>query len=52
MTKTGLLPPEQKALSKGTRGCLDAEVKRGKRDLAVAWVDFRKAFDQVPNKWL
>ena len=56
-----LLPLEQKALRKGARGCLDAlaidtavleEVKRERRDLAVAWVDFRKAYDQVPHQWI
>ena len=53
-TEVDLLPPEQKALKKGARGCLDAlavdtaimeEVKSSRKDLAVAWVNFRKAFD-------
>ena len=61
VSKAALLPLEQKALRKGARGCLDAlaidtaimeEVQRGKKSLAVAWIDFKKAFDQVPHKWL
>ena len=59
--KVGLLPLEQKALRKGSRGCLDAlavdtavfeEVTREKKDLSVAWVDFKKAYDRVPHKWI
>ena len=28
------------------------EAQIGKRDLSVAWTDYRKAFDMVPHKWL
>ena len=51
--------PKQKALRKGTRGCLDAliidqavtdEAKKEKRDLSVAWVDYRMAYDLVPHR--
>ena len=61
VARVGLLPLEQKALRKGARGCMDAlaidttvteEVKWGKKNLNVAWVDFRKAYDQVPHKCL
>ncbi len=54
---SGILPAEQKALRKGARGCLvvltiDAavteEARKDKRDLSVAWVDYRKAYDLVP----
>ncbi len=57
----GILPTEQKALRKETRGCLDAltvdmaiaeETKRDKCSLSVAWVDYRKAYDLVPHRWL
>lgn len=57
----GILPEEQKALRKGQRGCLDAllidaavtkEVKIYGRDLSMAWIDYRKAFDMVPHKWI
>ena len=54
-----LLPEEQKALRKRRRGCLDAividqsvalEAKMYRRNLSVAWIDYRKAFDMVPHK--
>ena len=56
-----LLPTEQKALRRGRRGCLDAIVINGavagearhyERDLSMAWVDFKKAYDMVPHRWL
>ncbi len=56
-----LLPPEQIATRRGRRGCLDAlvvdealarETRSGRRSLSVAWVDYRKAFDLVPHKWI
>ena len=61
VSKFGIMPAEQKALSKETRGCLAAltvdgaiaeEAKRDKRSLSVAWVDYRKAFDLVPHRWV
>ncbi len=60
-SKCEALPREQKALRKGTRGCLDAltidqavadEAKKDRRDLSVAWVDYRKAYDLVPHRWI
>ena len=54
-----LLPEEQKALRKGRRGCLDAlaidlavskEKKDKEKDMSVAWLDFRKAYDLVPHR--
>ena len=59
--KCGTLPMEQKALRKGARGCLDAltideaiseETKKDKQDLSVAWIDYRKASDLVPHRWI
>ncbi len=56
-----LLPPKQKALRKGRRGCLDAlvidaavaeETKLDGRDMSVGWIDYQKAFDSVPHQWL
>ena len=57
----GLLPEEQKALRRGRAGCHDALLvdrmivedseMRG-RQLAVAWVDYSKAFDSVPHAWV
>jgi hypothetical protein len=56
----GLLPGKQKALRKGQRGCLDtlvieaiaSEAKLYCRNLIVAWVDYRKAYNMVPHCWL
>ena len=61
VTNYNLLPPEQKALRKGARGCMDAlaidaavvrECKEDRRNCTMVWLDFRKAFDRVPHKWL
>ena len=51
-----MLPEEQIAMRKGSRGCLDAlavdtmigqEDKVKERNLAVCWIDFQKAYDLV-----
>ena len=56
-----VLPDEQKALRKGRRGCLDAlaidgmivdEMKLYSRNVSVAWIDYRKAFDFIPHGWI
>ena len=61
VTAKNLLPEEQKALRRGRRGCLDAltvdaaiarEAQVDKRDLSVAWIDYRKAYDMVPHRWI
>ena len=52
---------EQKALRKGRRGCHDAlmidniiieSARMEKGELSVAWVDYQKAYDRVPHRWL
>jgi hypothetical protein len=57
----GLSPDEQKALRKWQRGCLDtlvidkaiaSEAKLYRRNLNVAWIDYRKAYDMVPHSLL
>ena len=49
------------AIHRGHHGCLDAlmvdsmvtkEVKVCRRDLSVAWIDYQKAYDRVPHKWI
>ena len=54
----GVIPKEQLALKKGTRGCLDAlaiddmlgrEAKWRERDMVVGWIYFQKAYDLVPH---
>ena len=56
-----LLPDEQKGCRKRSRGTKDQllidktilrEVKRVKRNLAVGWIDYRKAYDMVPHSWI
>ena len=48
-------------MTRGARGYLDAiaidqaiveEARRERRDVSVAWIDFRKAFDFVPHRWV
>ena len=55
------LPPEQRAIRRGHRGCLDAlmvdsmvarEAMVCRRSLSVAWIDYEKAYDRVPHAWL
>ena len=57
----GLLPEEQKGCRKKSRGTGDLlyidktilkEVKTRKKNLAMAWIDYRKAFDSVPHSWI
>ena len=53
-----LLPEEQKGCGKGSRGTSDLlyidravikEVKSRNKNLAVAWIDCKKAYDMVPH---
>ena len=51
-----LLPAEQKGCRKGSRIYIDKavikEVKSGNKNLAITWVDFKKAYDMVPHSWI
>ena len=56
-----LLPEEQKGCRKGYRGTNDLlyidravikEVKSGNKNLAMAWIDYKKAYDMVPHSWI
>ncbi|XP_047501775.1 uncharacterized protein LOC125047544 [Penaeus chinensis] len=56
-----VLPTEQKGGRKATRGCKDQllvdkavieDAKRGKRNLSMAWIDYKKAYDSVPHSWI
>ena len=53
-----LLPEEQKGCRKGPRGinnllyidrAVMKEVKSRNKNLAMAWIDYKKAYDMVPN---
>ena len=56
-----LLPEEQKGCRKGSRGtndllCIDRavikEVKSRNKNLAMAWIDYKKAYNMVPHSWI
>ena len=56
-----LLPEEQKGCREGSRGSNDLlyidravikEVKSRNNNLAMAWIDFKKAHDIVPHSWI
>ena len=56
-----LLPEKQKGCRKGTRGSNDLlyidraiikEVKCRNKNLAIAWIDYKKAYDMVPLSWI
>ena len=54
-------PEEQKGSRKGSRGTNDLlyidravikEVKSRNKNLAMAWIDYKKAYDMVPHSWI
>ena len=56
-----LLPVEQKGGRKGSRGTKDQLLidkmiirnsKRRQTNLAMAWIDYKKAYDMVPHSWI
>ena len=56
-----LLPVEQKGSRKRSKGTNDLlyinwavirEVKTRKNNLAIAWIDYKKAYDMVPHSWI
>ena len=56
-----LLPEEQKGCRKGSRGANDLlyidravikEVRSRNKNLAMAWIDYKKAYDMVPHSWI
>ena len=61
MEDQDILPEEQKGSRKGCKGFLDLlhidkkimkEVKQRKKNIAMCWLDYRKAYDLVPHSWL
>ena len=54
-----LFPEEQKGCRKGSRGTYDLlyidraviKVKSRNKNLAMAWIDYKKAYDMVPHSW-
>ena len=56
-----LLPEEQKGCRKDSRGTNDLlhtdravikEVKSRNKNLAMAWIDYKKAYDMVRHSWI
>ena len=56
-----MLPEEQKGCRKRSRGTNDLlsndkavirEVKPTEKNLAMAWIDYMKAYDMVPHSWI
>ena len=56
-----LLPEEQKGCRKGSRGNNDLlyidravikEVNSRKKNLAMAWIEYKKAYNMVPHLWI
>ena len=61
LTENNLLPTEQRGCRKNSYGTKDQllinktildDVKRNKKSLAVAWIDYKKAFDSLPHDWI
>ena len=56
-----MLPEEQKGCKKGSRGsnvllyivrAVIYKVKSGNKNLAMAWINYKKANDMVPHSWI
>ena len=61
METNDLFPTEQKCCRRGSYGCNDQlfvnrmiieDCKSKHRNLSMAWIDYRKAFDCVPHSWI
>ena len=58
--RCGLFPEEQKGCHKGTGGTgdllyIDHILKKSKarrKNFAMAWIDYKKAYDMVPQSWI
>ena len=57
----GLFPDEQKGCRKGSRSTAELlyidqhilnESKTIRKNLAMAWIDYKKAYDMVPQSWI
>ena len=61
LTSRGLFPEEQKGCSKRSRGTAELlyidqhsqnESKTRRKNLAMAWIDYKKSYDMVPYTWI
>ncbi|XP_045480887.1 uncharacterized protein LOC123685276 [Harmonia axyridis] len=57
----GIMAPEQNGCRKNIRGCKEAlivdhlvtkQARKKLRNISVAWIDYKKAFDSMPHSWL
>lgn len=56
-----LIAEEQKGCRKGSQGCkeqliadsvITEDARKSKKDLYIAYIDYKKAFDSIPHSWL
>ena len=60
LTSHGLFPEVQKGCRKGSRGTaellyIDQHIlneSKTRKNLAMAWIDYKKAYDMVPQSWI
>ena len=61
LTSHGLFPDEKKGCCKGSRGSAELlyidqhildESKTRRKNQAMAWIDYKKAYDMVPHSWI
>ena len=58
LTSRGLLHEEQKGCRRGTRGTAELdqhilnESKTRRKNLAMVWIDYKKAYDIIPLCWI
>ena len=61
LTSHGLFLDEEKGCCKGTRGIAELlyidqhilnESKTRRKNLVIAWIDYKKAYDMVPQSWI
>ena len=61
LTSRGLFPDEQKGCCKGSRSTAELlyidqhilnESKTRRKNLSMAWIDYKKAYDMVPQSWI
>ena len=61
MEQQRLLPAEQNRCHTGSKGCKDQlmiskeiyeDCRRSNKNLSIAWIDYQKAFDNIPHSWV
>ena len=55
------MPEEQRGCARNSYGCKDQllinktiieDRKKKKKNLSMAWIDYRKAYDSIPHSWI